>query len=560
MLKRVVWVFVLLLLCVAVGIIYVSSRRENAQDTHSVQFGVIERMARGSGRIEGLGEPTNLSFGVSGYLEKVNVKEGQEIDPDDSVVAELSPSELNVKIAQAEASLKQAMARLELVKAPRPPEVIKQAEEKLRQVAEEVKAAESRLKALQEPPFPAPGQLHEIAEAARNVERAQQKLNLEKSELEKLNSRPTDDDRMVWESIVSLAHARLNGAQRLLEDKENTSVITLGFSGPTKTQKKIEVELAQEELQKAKAERDKATRRASPPELAAAEARVKLAKTEVESAVAAKELLEKPVKPKPSSEYVIAEANYVLEQTKARQGQEEAVLKQLKRGHETAEVAVAEAAKEEAEKSVALLKTYREGLKLRAPFSGLITKRYVEPGVLVPAFSPIITLVDFSRKLVRAEFDSARLAEIKKGMKVTLSSKAFKETLDGKVERIVSVGTRKILIDDPSATKGGEVVEALISVEEPRSDLKKNAFATLLPGLRMDASITLERKENVLRIPKSFVANDGKEYVLLKNSAAGAEEKKREVKCGLRDEQYVEIIHGLEEGNIITKPEPLHRR
>jgi multidrug efflux pump subunit AcrA (membrane-fusion protein) len=180
------------------------------------------------------------------------------------------------------------------------------------------------------------------------------------------------------------------------------------------------------------------------------------------------------------------------------------------------------------------------------------------PGVLVPAFSPIITLVDFSKKLVRAEFDSARLGEIKKDMKVVLSSKAFKETLDGKVERIVSVGTRRIFIDDPAATKGGEVVEVLISVEEPKSDLKKNAFATLLPGLRMDALISLERKDKVLRIPKSFVTDE--KFVLVRSSPTSSEGRKREVKCGLRDEQYVEITEGLEEGDVIAKPEPMYRR
>ena len=34
----------------------------------------------------------------------------------------------------------------------------------------------------------------------------------------------------------------------------------------------------------------------------------------------------------------------------------------------------------------------------------------------------------------------------------------------------------------------------------------------------------------------------------------------RNVECGLRDESYVEIKHGLEEGDVIVKPRPQSTR
>jgi multidrug resistance efflux pump len=576
MVKQIVWSFVLLLLLAAAGLVYLSMHKPDPPETSKAGVGKIERLALGGGRVEGQGEPVTLSFPRTGYLKDIYVKESQDLDPEDLVVAELDSSELDKKIAEAQESKNQLSAKLEQMTAPRPKEVLDESEAKLRQAAADVSTAQIRLQALREPSTPPAAQAYEVAEAERNIERARQKLVLEQAAWDKLKEGPSADEKAVADAIVSLARTKYDGAVELQKSSKGPSappIFPFNASGQRESsdQLKVNVELARAELEKAQAERDQRLRGASPFELTCAAARVALAKVEVESAEAAKKKLEKPVAPPPAPSHIIAEAEIALIQAKDREAQAKAVLDQLKRGPEPGDVKGAEAAVKQAEEALSLLKMQKEGLKLRAPFAGRVIKIFAEKGVVVNAFVPIVTLVDFSKKKVRAEFDVSKLADIKTGMKVSLRSKAFKdpsggqakEPLDGKVERIVSVGTRKVFADDPAATKGGEVVEVLISVDEPQNEgLKKEAYDVLLPGLRMDASITLERLDNVLCIYKSYVLNENNQEYVLKKLRDGDTSApiKQPVKCGLRDDVFVQVSQGLADGDIIVRPQLLQTR
>ncbi|MNL68916.1 multidrug efflux system subunit MdtA [compost metagenome] len=68
----------------------------------------------------------------------------------------------------------------------------------------------------------------------------------------------------------------------------------------------------------------------------------------------------------------------------------------------------------------------------------------------------------------------------------------------------------------------------------------------LFPNLTVEANIVIRTKKNALTIPRNYLVAD--KYVLLKNN------KKKEIVCGLRDYQEVEIISGLKPGEIILKP------
>ncbi|HYF52389.1 MAG TPA: HlyD family efflux transporter periplasmic adaptor subunit [Planctomycetota bacterium] len=557
MVKKLVWTFILLLIAGAAAIIYLGSQKQHADDNETVSRGPIQRVATGNGRIEGVGEATPLSFPLPGQIEWIDEKvvDGHEVELGD-VLARLNSAELDVKISSADAALKIAQSKYDLAKLGRTPESIKQAEEKLKQAEEEVKAAEIKLKFLREPSAPPPAQPHEIAEAQRKIDAAQAKLVLAQVDLAKLKEPPTAKDLAVLDVQVQIAEEAFRTAEKALKvekDKWN------GGNNASINKLEGEVEQARKRLQLAEAERDRLKQGPSKHEIAAAEQRVKLAQTEVEGAEAAKKLLEKPPVPPPASEQAIAEAKVALLQAQASQRAAKAAVDDLKRGPEEAEIKAAQAAVEQAEKSKKLLELQKEALKLRAPFSGRVVRRHLEPGALVNAFTPVITIVDFSSKLLRTEFDVGRLSDIKKDMKVTLRSKALKEELDGTVEKIVGVGTRRIFQDDPGAPKGGEVVEVLIRVSEPTGDLKKHAFELLLPGLRMDAAVMLERRDNVLRVQKGYVSNDGKEYVWCKPPTGAGDPVRRDVKCGLRDEQFVEILEGLSEAEVVVKPRPKNR-
>lgn len=543
MVKYLVVIFLLVLIGIAGTVAYYGTGAVSPEDTQIVGMGMIRKVARGSGRVEGV-EPPPLSFPMPGFLTEIMVKEGQDVEPNE-ILAELSHEDFDIQYAQAEAKLNEAKAKLEVAKLRRSASVIQQAEENLTLMSNDVKLAELKLKNLQNPPVPPPAPPAQVEEAGRSVEKARQNLKLAEAAMKQLKVSSPD---------------QLAIAQNKLSAKETDLAVAPNATARERAQKEVEV---------ARAEYDMVKRGGRPEEIEAAEAKVMLARLEVEGAEKAKIRLEKPEAPPPAAKYEMDQANIALEQAKAREGQAKAALEDLKRGPEPAEIRAAEATKDQAESALKSMGLRREGLKLRAPsFGGRIIKRHVEPGMMVSDHTPIITLVDFSKKRVRAEFDVAKLPEIGKGIKtlpVTLASRAFKADLDGKIERIVGVGTRKIWGDDPGAPKGGEIVEILIGFDEPTSELKKESFAVLMPGLRVDTVITLEERAHVICVPKTFVSHEGdKAYVLRfeRNSAPSTNDtpSRLEVKCGLFDEANIEITSGLLEGDKIMKPHAMNLR
>ena len=562
MLRTIVTVVIFVLLAGVAAFIYLGGPSQKNEETYVVSVGMVKKSVKGLGRVEGIAE-ANLSFGRPGRLDTVEKTEGQEVGVNDTI-ALMNSAETDAQIAQANADVKSAQAKLDLVQVSRPPEVIQQAEEKLRQATDEITAADARLKALEDPPIPPPAPKFQVEEQSFVIEKERQNVILAQTELKKLHAGPTSDDLSIADAKLRKAQAILDGAMKRLGVKPG--MFQGGNNMAQKTEAEIAVDSAQADLALVQAEYDRVKRPPRPEEIEAATAHVKLAELQRDSAIAVSVLLEHPEKPRPAPFNEIEAARVALMQAKSRKNAALAAVEELKRGPETPEVRLAEAALEKAQANLDWLKMSREGLKLRAPFSGIVIHRYVEPGSMVTGTQTIVSVVDFTQKRVRAEFDILRLGEIKVGMHVDLYSRALgKETLDGKIDRILGVGTRKLNNDDPAAAKGGEVAEMIITIDEPKSDLKKQAYAVLRPGLRMDCDVTLDKVENAIVAPKPYISqHDGKEYVLTMERKAGPGSAEtivsRDVTTGMRDEQYVQIIQGLSEGDTIVKPKPINVR
>ena len=73
----------------------------------------------------------------------------------------------------------------------------------------------------------------------------------------------------------------------------------------------------------------------------------------------------------------------------------------------------------------------------------------------------------------------------------------------------------------------------------------------VVPGMTVDASIVIEARANVLRLPRALVSAGagGSAVVDLWN---GAQVESRGVQVGLRGDVYIEIISGLREGDQVV--------
>src|SRR6056297_1144921 len=70
----------------------------------------------------------------------------------------------------------------------------------------------------------------------------------------------------------------------------------------------------------------------------------------------------------------------------------------------------------------------------------------------------------------------------------------------------------------------------------------------MYPGMALEANIVISEKKNVLVLPVNYITGD--------NEVVMEDNRRKKVETGIRDLTYVEITSGLQEGDVILKPEP----
>ncbi len=164
---------------------------------------------------------------------------------------------------------------------------------------------------------------------------------------------------------------------------------------------------------------------------------------------------------------------------------------------------------------------------VRAPITGVVAKRYVQPGEKMGFDAPLIQLVDLSDLEVQAQASIADIAKIKPGMPASVQIEGLAErSFPGRVERI-----------NPAAEPGTRSIHVYVSLANEGSLLKAGMFA------RVRLTMAAEREASTL--PVSAVRGEGQQsYVWL---VAGNRLERRPVTVGTHDERahLIEILSGL---------------
>jgi HlyD family secretion protein len=176
-----------------------------------------------------------------------------------------------------------------------------------------------------------------------------------------------------------------------------------------------------------------------------------------------------------------------------------------------------------------------EDRALRAPFSGIVSKLSAVRGESVGA-SPVLTMVadDTFELIIRVpEIDITKVAL---GQRAEVVFDARQDEVI--VGNIVFIAPLATLID------GVAYFEATIAFDEPP--------AWLRGGLNADVDIIVERREDVLRIPKRFLIEDGGTYSVI--VPAGTKTATTAVEVGfIGNDGFVEISN-LGEGDTVIAP------
>lgn len=169
--------------------------------------------------------------------------------------------------------------------------------------------------------------------------------------------------------------------------------------------------------------------------------------------------------------------------------------------------------------------------KIRAPFSGLVTRRFVDPGAMIQqavsstSASPLVALEEIDRVRVDFAVPESEVAQIASDERVSLQVDAYgARVFEGRVSRFAGA------LDPTTRTM-------LVEAEYDNRD------HALRSGMFGRATLELERHEDALTVPAEAVRNQRGAHVLfvVENGRA----RRRTVELGLDSGPTVEIKKGL---------------
>jgi len=193
------------------------------------------------------------------------------------------------------------------------------------------------------------------------------------------------------------------------------------------------------------------------------------------------------------------------------------------------------AAKAEVEK----YRTLVSYTQITAPFDGVVTRRYADPGALIQAGTssdtqslPLVRVSDNYRLRLDFPVDVDYVKDVQLGDPVevqveSLGGKTFTGTIT-RFTRDVDDNTRKMTTE----------------IEVP------NPALTLVPGMYATVILKVEKRPNALTVPTQAVAGGATPTVLVVNQDNQIEE--RAVKLGLETPDKYEVLSGLREGDLVV--------
>lgn len=174
---------------------------------------------------------------------------------------------------------------------------------------------------------------------------------------------------------------------------------------------------------------------------------------------------------------------------------------------------------------------------ITAPFEGVITKRYVDPGALVQAGTnsssqamPVVHVAMDTKLRLSFPIPESVVPEVKVGTPVDITVEATGQHEENKVARLAGK------LDTATRTMNAEV------------DID-NRDHRMTPGMFAAVKVILQRRDNVLALPVEAISAGEHPTVWLVNAKSQLEE--RPIKIGMRTDNDVEILSGLQEGDIV---------
>ena len=175
------------------------------------------------------------------------------------------------------------------------------------------------------------------------------------------------------------------------------------------------------------------------------------------------------------------------------------------------------------------LKSNRDDYKILAAISGKVYDIYPKSGDLVSQQTPLMEIGDSSQFEVELSIDETDIGLISINQKVYYNIDAYPDT-------VFSGMVTEIIPHVQSASKSSKIKAAITSIPG----------MPFYSGMSVEANIISKEKQNCLVIPREFLHN-GNEIKIK------GEKDFRTIRKGVEDLQYVEVVSGLNENEILIK-------
>ena len=178
---------------------------------------------------------------------------------------------------------------------------------------------------------------------------------------------------------------------------------------------------------------------------------------------------------------------------------------------------------------------------IQAPISGTIVDKYYKQGENAETGKTLCTIFDLSSLTMTLNIDELDIMSVAVGQTAQVTADAVPgRTYEGTITEVGINGT----------TSGG-VTTYPVKVQIDETD-------GLLPGMNVDVSIVISQESNVLSVPADAVQTGGRVLVKTADGSTGegapAGYAYVRVEVGASNEDYVQILSGLNEGDEIAYP------
>jgi len=213
------------------------------------------------------------------------------------------------------------------------------------------------------------------------------------------------------------------------------------------------------------------------------------------------------------AEYESAREKLILMRKGARQEDRDALLAQIR----------------QTEATLRLAQIHLKNTTIRAPISGIISKRFLDQGSFVSTTTPIVRIVAMDTVKVVVQVVEIEIAQLRAGAIAEIYVDAYREEVfQGLAVRISPT------VDPESRTADVEI----------RVDNKDHR---LKPGMFARVSIVTQRRDGVLLLSKDWLVRQSATPQVFVNENGKA--SRRVVSLGVEGEQHVEVLKGLQEGD-----------